>query len=938
MKQKYSKVMVVVYIAIAIFILSACRRGGSNQPDGRQDLERAAVQGIGYSIGHVDVLTISAPAGSLPLLQQSADNLQQALPDYISLEIVFADYTPENANSHANLLLSQFAAGTGPDIIMRDYFPLHSFIEHGFLADIYTIIDSSNFTREDFFTSVLEGAEVDGRLYMLPLSFNIDYIGINANAPSSILSSFAALDYATPANIAELFLNLQNYPEWADFNLIRGLNAADVFLPELNNAISITGRTANFQNLVNTMDNIRLTFEGNQRFATQGIFNWQRPADDFVRMQEQYLFSRISGSGAGVYSLFEFSEPFFVHHIPLANESGRLVNNFGGMQMAVSYTANPNLVMAFFAQVMLDSLLSPCLQQSIPILTGIYRQSLDASFRHALSQITLPSINGNENAAISQAIDRISEYSTWASVTPYSNFLMPELSVLDTFFDFLQGDMSAVEAADEMAAITNEWLGEDRQEIQEYVHIAAADITDLPVRVLTIRADNRHVEVIRQATQAINNDWRERGITSTLQVDIQSHRWYDRDGEDERRERLATELASGFHAPDIFLFNPLEHDIHTKIAEGHLQNIYTLMDNCSNTSLDEFFIHVLQAYEINNGLYMFPINFGFEYVSVNTYLAPDFVERFRRMDFISLVELMEMYIDLMNTHGTGFRQLSFANSGRMTVTSNSILRPLIYEFIDLNTRTSNITDPRFVQMLELIVESYRVNERGWNRGANIITTELLREYAEDTLFFINNTSAPPFEAFFTPVTPVFAYSIPLTDTSGRLLLDSTSRFGQGWAVVCVTHTADGALAWEFIRHLIYAYANPGLTGNALTAPSINNVLWLESLTSPIKRAYFYDSVMNTFELIYRRWGPNTFQRSGIMQLFVGMAYDDDESRQLEAAVSRIASYNEFPVTRISPLIPGHLMDVYLYQLRNGEITAEDAAQRMHIAVQAWLED
>jgi len=933
--------ILVVIVCLSVFIFTACGRGGGNQPDGRQDLERASVHGIGRSLSYVDVLTISAPAARLPVLQQSADNLQQALYEQgISLEIIFTDYTPENAQNHVNLLLMQYMAGVAPDIIMRDYFPLHPFVEHGFLADIYTIIDAStNFTREDFFTNVLQGADVDGRLYMLPLSFSIDYIGINANAPASILSRFADLDRVTPTDIASLFLDLQNYPEWANFDLIRGLNAADIFLPELNNAIDITERTANFQGITNTLENIRPTFEGSQRVAAQGIFNWQRPEEDFARMQEQYLFSRMTSAAAGVYSLFEFNEPFFVHYVPLADESGRLVNHFDGMQMAVSYTANPDLVMAFFAQVLLDNLANPCLQQSIPILTGIYRQSLDASFRYALSQITLPPISGNENAAISQAIDRISEYSTWPSSTPYSNFLIQELPALDTFFDFLQGSISAAEAASQMAASTNEWFDGDRPEIQEYVHIAAVDIADLPVRVLTIRADNRHVDVIRQATQAINDDWRERGIPSTLQVDIQSHTWYDFDGDDERRSSLATELASGNHAPDIFLFSDRMHDIHTMIANGHLQNFYTLMDNCPNTTRGEFFTQVLHAFEMGSGLYMFPVHFGFEYVSINTYLPPEFVERFRRMDSISLVEMMQIYLDLRNDHPHGFRQVHFSNSAFWAVTPSLFLEAVISDFVDINTRTSNIMDPMFVEILQMMAETYGENRRGWNRGINVITPAILREHVEDSPFFINNSIfAAAFEAFFTPVTPIFAYPIPLTNTRGRLLLDSTTNRGQGWAVVCVTHTADGALAWEFIRHLIYAYANPGLTGVARDMPSANNVRWLESLTAPIVRSYFNDSLLNSFNYVYDRWGPNEWQRNGHMQSFVGMGFGDDPTPQFEAAISRIASYSEFPLAMVSSLIPTYLFDAHLIALLDGEITAADAAQRIHVSVQAWLEE
>jgi len=73
--------------------------------------------------------------------------------------------------------------------VWNDGHPLRSYAANGFLTNFYNLIDSHPYTdREDFFTNVLKAYEFGGGLYVFPLSFGFEYVGINASAPESICS------------------------------------------------------------------------------------------------------------------------------------------------------------------------------------------------------------------------------------------------------------------------------------------------------------------------------------------------------------------------------------------------------------------------------------------------------------------------------------------------------------------------------------------------------------------------------------------------------------------------------------------------------------------------------------------------------------------------------------------------------------------------------
>jgi hypothetical protein len=603
------------------------------------------------------------------------------------------------------------------------------------------------------------------------------------------------------------------------------------------------------------------------------------------------------------------------------------------------------------------------------------RQGLETDLYRLLIHINLPLLVENETAAVQRAISRLENYATWPATFVHSMFLSSHQPAATTFSNFIQINTSTHEATNQMHAATLAWFEEDRPAVEIYI-----PWEDQPRRTLSIRARDVDVHVIRQAAEAMQADWQARGIPYNFHVEIDYYRWNDLAGVDARSARFLTELMAGM-GHDMFIFDPIVHNIHTLSNSGLLQNIYTLIDADPNTSLDEFFTQALKAFEINNGLYVFPTSFGMNYVRINAGIPQQFQDRFAQNPSITLVEMMELYLDLLDSYENEFGHLLFDDGAGITGIAhfNNALQTVMGEFIDFNAGIANLTDPRFIETLELMGVVYAKSNTqhrrqtvpalgygGWTWVRDSICANwnicmcdswcpcdwpcqgwfwgfidrLHMEYlAQNYLFFAISMNLTQFEGFFTTTQPRgFVHHIPLADSRGRLLIDTPGNFRQVWSGICITSGADGELAWEFARHLNYAYANP-TQGPTYVVVASRGDWGAQSLASPILRSVFRENTMQNFHYAHDKLGiPNTycpFDRFAL-PAFEGFQSRSSRTQQFEAAIDRIAVYNEQPMTMLWPMIPPRLVQDPLDQFLRGLITAEIAAQRMQNSVSLWL--
>lgn len=98
-----------------------------------------------------------------------------------SYRIEVVDYSQYNTDDdyEAGLtkLTAEIAAGNTPDILVTDNLPYAQWAARGIFADLYPLLDADpDYSREDFFPSVLTALEVGGGLYQIAPSFYVNTV------------------------------------------------------------------------------------------------------------------------------------------------------------------------------------------------------------------------------------------------------------------------------------------------------------------------------------------------------------------------------------------------------------------------------------------------------------------------------------------------------------------------------------------------------------------------------------------------------------------------------------------------------------------------------------------------------------------------------------------------------------------------------------------
>ena len=479
--------------------------------------------------------------------------------------------------------------------------------------------------------------------------------------------------------------------------------------------------------------------------------------------------------------------------------------------------------------------------------------------------------------------------------------------------------------------------------------IGGSQQADQAVRTLTILATycdyggrpqmSTPTQMLRIAEREMQRDWRNRD--EAFHVESEMIRWSDFQAMEVRNQRLAVQLMAG-DAPDIILVNG--QNIRAMAEQGFLVNFYDLIDQDQYLSRDDFFTQALSAFEVSGGLYALPVSFGFEYVGINAHLPQHIIDVFTQKSFITVDEMMDIYLALRAASEYDFGHLVLGISAEwgsnrlyesfiglqaaLATESNVLFETFVGRYIDFDTRMSDLTNPSFASSLSTMREIFGrdiANPTGYTgastyvmnwRNTAIVDDRLMSAWANEYVFGIKNSALSPVYAFITPITPQFVHYIPLVDNEGRLLISPNPiNEGGSWSTVatkiCITVTADIDLAWEFVQYMLEAYA-------------INS---LDSLATPILREHFHEQTRLS---IYRALGQTP------RPSFVGRGDPDQHALIRDYTIQRIADYNEMPMALISTMIPHVLYEENLDLFLRGIISTEDFIQRLHNSVALWL--
>ncbi|MCH1638576.1 extracellular solute-binding protein [Paenibacillus timonensis] len=188
------KISLAIASCLVLFTIAACSGGGGSPQAGTSGTNAAgsnpaktgdnAPQDSGGGTGTGGKKTVVFQMFFPDERFQEAKRKYEALhPDVtIQLEDVRTD------DSHLEAEMEKFQtgvstamlAGKGPDLIQLDDLPVESYVRHGLLVNLETMMSQdSSFNKEDYFANILDNAKTGDGIYKMPLSFFL--VGLSAN-------------------------------------------------------------------------------------------------------------------------------------------------------------------------------------------------------------------------------------------------------------------------------------------------------------------------------------------------------------------------------------------------------------------------------------------------------------------------------------------------------------------------------------------------------------------------------------------------------------------------------------------------------------------------------------------------------------------------------------------------------------------------------------
>lgn len=452
--------------------------------------------------------------------------------------------------------------------------------------------------------------------------------------------------------------------------------------------------------------------------------------------------------------------------------------------------------------------------------------------------------------------------------------------------------------------------------------------------------------------------------------------------------QILMENGDGF---DIIFSDP-RFPMYEFIRQGFLADINDLMASSRNTNINDLYTQPLHALSVDGGLYFFPLNFGFQFISLNDNVPENIRNRFANMEHITLNQMMDIFIEIFSIEYwfENYGWFRFATCRDMVVPGFAVANAMV-NFVDLDNGVSNLDSPDFVEVLERInatFESYlnitynwfavedvralshiRYNSTGFGSDmlrwfdAQYLHTPTIQELTADQYVFsvLNEFRTPlsghiPFHREYNPenlLNTNFSHFVPLVDEQGRLVTNMGLTYP--WNLVSFGNTANAQLAWEFAsRFLVEASVCRNTTSEAVP---ITSLWWARpnlghySFDSPILRQLTREHLTQTIDFVSTTtsWGELTLFLNADGEVdsnyrtvwrgipFEGLYQTDDTQRNetINGIIERVEMLNNMPMSPL-PLIPIDLFDHFVLEMLRQNITPQAAAISIHNVVEDWL--
>ena len=447
----------------------------------------------------------------------------------------------------------------------------------------------------------------------------------------------------------------------------------------------------------------------------------------------------------------------------------------------------------------------------------------------------------------------------------------------------------------------------------------------LPIRTLTVLSPDTYEFEINRAIRLMTLEAVELPEDERFHLDVDITFYHWQDWEDQLQSLQIRKMAGDSY--DLFFLD--RHPLWHYVQSGFLVDFYTLIDADPIINREDFFLNPLTAMEIDGGLYAFPISFGFYYVFVNANLPESITYQFSHYTTITIVQLMDLYIDLMQNYGHEYGHLNFFGGYSPFIDDGPrrFMESYMVRFIDMDNRSANLTDGSFIDFLYRHRQVFAKWKPTGHQFRSLVNPIDFRERTGEDAFWLAASDYIPGYALNPGQMrqPYFLHGIPVADAYGRLLISPEHRArGGSQASVCITNGGNIQLSWELTKHLMCSFTFFSLPENLYGTPYSGfgqDHRWLKS--TQITRDIFAHHMDRVF-----------WSRAYMQDIIMGRYHVIQQD--VDAAIARLAMYNEMPMAMAFPFIPEDLGADNIELFNRGVISAEVLAQRLQNSISIWL--
>lgn len=306
---------------IFLFFLSACGEKDSQDNEGLSgiglNLVQSEQQDDTLSSGETSKKTLSiSVCWDHYDIEEAVKSFNQLYPD---IEITVNKYANDEEKYKVQIV-TNLMAGTSDDILDGTGLPYVRLADSKLLTGLYPLMENdTGFSKDDYYMNAFESLNYMNEVYVFPVNFAYNMIGVNNTLGSELVSKFSRHDTITYRNMLNLYVETPNI---SGFYLQNNFSTYYVIAGNIDQFIDYENKTCDFDNeefisLITDAKNATESVDA----GNSSTYGTARARDELSA--KKYLFKNVTSTGYQYFLPYkEFSD--FVNFIPVANPKGQI--------------------------------------------------------------------------------------------------------------------------------------------------------------------------------------------------------------------------------------------------------------------------------------------------------------------------------------------------------------------------------------------------------------------------------------------------------------------------------------------------------------------------------------------------------------------------------------------------------------------------------------